>query len=125
MSFKEAHPFCLVVASRVKAKMSDFPSKTVATSKNSPVEDHSSSYSNTQKEQGKITLTFPATKRKLCQRSSVGVVLDEYRDVQLRCDGAFQIDIMPTEGWCTTNHAVCIDQCRYSDAEASQAIRTP
>ena len=103
MSLKKAHPFGLPIVGRVKGKMADFSSKTVATSKNSSVEDHASSYSNIQKEQAKIALTFPAAKRKLCQCRSVGVILDKYRDVQLRCDGAFQIHMMPTEGRRATN----------------------
>ena len=94
MNLKRAHPFGLPIAGRVKGKMADFSGKTVATSKNSSVEDHARSDSNIQKEQAKIAVTFPAAERKLCQCRSVGVILDKYRDVQLRGDGAFQIDMM-------------------------------
>ena len=89
--------------------MANFSGKAVATAKILLSKNHASSYSDVQKEQAKIALTFPAAKRKFGQCRCVGVILDKYRDVQLRSDDALQIDMMPAEGRRATNHPLCID----------------
>jgi hypothetical protein len=59
----------------------DFACKALAASKELSSKDHVGSNPNIQKEEAKIALANPLAERKLCQRRTVSVIADKYRDV--------------------------------------------